>query len=107
MHDLACRIRRVSRLSGNFTLRSGGVSDTYFDKYRFEADPVLLLAIAHAMAPLIPSGSDALAGLEMGGIPIITMLSPKPHSVDGVMGRGDFSFPLLFSKGMRLSWRVG
>jgi len=27
------------------------------------------------MAPLIPSGCDALAGLEMGGIPIVTMLS--------------------------------
>jgi orotate phosphoribosyltransferase len=75
MHDLARRIRMASTLSGNFTLRSGRVSDTYFDKYRFEADPVLLLAIANAMAPLIPSGSDALAGLEMGGIPIVTMLS--------------------------------
>jgi len=75
MDDLARRIRMASKLSGNFTLRSGRVSDTYFDKYRFEADPVLLLAIASAMAPLIPSGSDALAGLEMGGIPIVTMLS--------------------------------
>jgi orotate phosphoribosyltransferase len=75
MQDLARRIRMASVLSGNFTLRSGRVSDTYFDKYRFEADPVLLLAIANAMAPLIPSGSDALAGLEMGGIPIVTMLS--------------------------------
>jgi orotate phosphoribosyltransferase len=75
MDDLARRIRMASKLSGNFTLRSGRVSDTYFDKYRFEADPVLLLAIANAMAPLIPSGSDALAGLEMGGIPIVTMLS--------------------------------
>lgn len=75
MDDLARRIRVASKLSGNFTLRSGRVSDTYFDKYRFEADPVLLLAIANAMAPLIPSGSDALAGLEMGGIPIVTMLS--------------------------------
>jgi orotate phosphoribosyltransferase len=27
------------------------------------------------MAPLIPSGANALAGLEMGGIPIVTMLS--------------------------------
>jgi orotate phosphoribosyltransferase len=75
MDDLARRIRMASKLSGNFTLRSGKVSDTYFDKYRFEADPALLLAIAHAMAPLIPSGCDALAGLEMGGIPIVTMLS--------------------------------
>jgi orotate phosphoribosyltransferase len=75
MDDLARRIRMASKLSGNFTLRSGRVSDTYFDKYRFEADPALLLAIANAMAPLIPAGSDALAGLEMGGIPIVTMLS--------------------------------
>jgi orotate phosphoribosyltransferase len=75
MDDLARRIGTASKLSGIFTLRSGRVSDTYFDKYRFEADPPLLLAIASAMAPLIPSGSDALAGLEMGGIPIVTMLS--------------------------------
>jgi orotate phosphoribosyltransferase len=52
MDDLARRIRMASKLSGNFTLRSGRVSDTCFDKYRFEADPVLLLTIAHAMAPL-------------------------------------------------------
>jgi orotate phosphoribosyltransferase len=75
MDDLARRIRMVSKLSGKFTLRSGAASDTYFDKYRFEADPNLLLAIANAMAPLVPSGSNALAGLEMGGIPIVTMLS--------------------------------
>jgi orotate phosphoribosyltransferase len=75
MDDLARRIGMASKLAGSFTLRSGKVSDTYFDKYRFEADPALLLAIANAMAPLIPSSSDALAGLEMGGIPIVTMLS--------------------------------
>ena len=74
MDDLARRIRMVSKLSGTFTLRSGAASETYFDKYRFEADPKLLLAIANAMAPLVPSGSNALAGLEMGGIPIVTML---------------------------------
>jgi orotate phosphoribosyltransferase len=51
------------------------VSDTYFDKYQFEADPQLLLAIAVAMKPLIPAGVEVLAGLEMGGIPIVTMLS--------------------------------
>src|ERR1700674_5128993 len=75
MDDLARRIRMASKLSGNFTLRSGVVSDTYFDKYRFEADPVLLLAIAKAMAPMIPPDVNAVAGLEMGGIPIVTLLS--------------------------------
>jgi orotate phosphoribosyltransferase len=72
---IARRIREVSKLSGDFLLRSGKRSNTYFDKYRFESDPVLLKAIAEAMAPLIPAGTEVLGGLEMGGIPIVTMLS--------------------------------
>ena len=72
---LPARIRRSARVSGRFTLRSGMVSDTYFDKYQFESDPQLLLAIAGEMAKLVPAGTEVLAGLEMGGIPIVTMLS--------------------------------
>ncbi len=73
--DLAGRIRSVSRLTGSFTLRSGRVSDEYFDKYQFEADPVLLADIAEAMAPLVPDGTEVLAGLELGGVPVVTALS--------------------------------
>lgn len=73
--ELARQIHQVSSLRGEFTLRSGVRADRYFDKYRFEGDPVLLAAIAGAMAPLIPDGVDALAGLEMGGIPLVTALS--------------------------------
>ena len=73
--ELARRIHAASHLTGTFTLRSGAVSNEYFDKYRFEADPVLLRDIAEAAAPLIPDGVDALAGLELGGIPLATMLS--------------------------------
>jgi orotate phosphoribosyltransferase len=69
------RIKSCARLTGSFTLRSGKLSDTYFDKYQFEADPQLLSAIAQAMAALVPPGTEVLAGLEMGGIPIVTMLS--------------------------------
>lgn len=72
--DLARRIVAVSRLHGTFTLRSGRVSDTYFDKYRFEADPVLLRAIAGQLAALVPAEAEVLAGLEMGGIPVVTAL---------------------------------
>ncbi len=61
--------------SGQFTLRSGAVSGTYFDKYQFESDPVLLRAIAERMAELIPPDTDILAGLEMGSIPVVTVLS--------------------------------
>ena len=73
--ELARRIHEVSSLQGEFLLRSGTTSDRYFDKYRFEADPELLLAIARALRPLVPPGVDALAGLEMGGIPLATALA--------------------------------
>jgi orotate phosphoribosyltransferase len=73
--ELSRRIFEVSNLKGDFLLRSGQTSNEYFDKYLFEADPVLLKAIAEAMSALVPVGTDELAGLEMGGIPIATMLS--------------------------------
>jgi orotate phosphoribosyltransferase len=73
--QLARRIYEISNLRGEFTLRSGVVADRYFDKYRFESDPQLLADIARALRPLVPSGVDALAGLEMGGIPLVTALS--------------------------------
>jgi orotate phosphoribosyltransferase len=73
--DLARRIHAAAHLTGTFTLRSGAVSNEYFDKYRFESDPPLLRAIAEAAAPLVPAGIDALAGLELGGVPLATMLS--------------------------------
>ncbi len=73
--QLAQQINKVARLNGTFRLRSGVTSSEYFDKYRFEADPVLLKAIATSLAARLPDHSEALAGLEMGGIPIATMLS--------------------------------
>ena len=73
--DLARRIYAAAHLTGTFTLRSGVVSHEYFDKYRFESDPELLGDIAQATAALVPAAIDALAGLELGGIPLVTMLS--------------------------------
>lgn len=75
--DLAHRVRDRSRLTGNFVLRSGRVTDEYFDKYQFEADPVLLNELARAMVRLIPAGTQVLAGLEMGGIPVVTALGQE------------------------------
>jgi orotate phosphoribosyltransferase len=72
---LARRIYETAHITGEFTLRSGAKSSEYFDKYLFEANPKLLRDIAKAMAPLVPPGIEALAGLEMGGIPLATMLS--------------------------------
>ena len=72
--DLARRIHAASHLTGEFTLRSGRTATEYFDKYRFEADPELLDEIARRMAPLVPPATEVLAGLEMGGIPVVTVL---------------------------------
>jgi orotate phosphoribosyltransferase len=67
--DVRCRLR------GRFTLRSGQVSHEYLDKYRFESDPVLLQRVIARMHGLVPAGTDLLGGLELGGVPLATMLS--------------------------------
>ena len=71
----AKKIYEVSHLVGEFKLRSGIVSNEYFDKYLFESDPELLHEISLYMKELIPEETDLLAGLEMGGIPIATAVS--------------------------------
>ncbi|GAB4009472.1 orotate phosphoribosyltransferase [Nocardioides ultimimeridianus] len=73
--DLAADIDATCRLTGEFTLRSGQVSTEYFDKYLFEADPLLLARVAREMAQLLPADTELLGGLEMGGIPIATTIS--------------------------------
>lgn len=72
---LAKKVYQKCYLTGEFLLRSGQTSNEYFDKYRFEADPEVLKAVAQALVPMLPTGIEALAGLEMGGIPIATALS--------------------------------
>lgn len=76
--DLAQLARDVGarcRLRGEFTLRSGQVSSEYFDKYLFEADPGLLRRVTDRMSLLLPAQTAMLGGLELGGIPLVTMLS--------------------------------
>jgi orotate phosphoribosyltransferase len=73
---LAARVFHACHLTGEFKLRSGAMSHEYFDKYLLESEPELLREITAQMKPLLPTeGVDALAGLEMGGIPLATMLS--------------------------------
>jgi orotate phosphoribosyltransferase len=73
--QLAAEIYRAAHLTGEFKLRSGKTSEHYFDKYLFESNPILLAAIAEQLAPMIPDGTEVLAGLEMGGVPVATALS--------------------------------
>ncbi|MGJ6980270.1 orotate phosphoribosyltransferase [Aestuariimicrobium soli] len=74
---LAHDINATCRLRGTFTLRSGQVADTYFDKYLFEAQPALLERVSSEMVGLVPEGTELLGGLELGGVPIATMVSAK------------------------------
>ena len=73
--SLGADIDAAARLTGSFKLRSGAISDTYFDKYRFEGDPKLLQRVARRMLELVPAGAEILAGLELGGVPIATAMS--------------------------------
>ncbi|MFC7242129.1 orotate phosphoribosyltransferase [Catellatospora aurea] len=74
LDELAREVDAACRLRGEFLLRSGRTATEYFDKYRFEADPVLLDALAGRLAALVPAGIEVLAGLEMGGIAVVTAL---------------------------------
>ena len=51
-NELGMKIYNSSHITGEFLLRSGQISNEYFDKYKFESDPVLLKAIAEELAKL-------------------------------------------------------
>ncbi len=75
--SLAADVDACCRLTGEFTLRSGQVASEYFDKYLFESDPQLLARVVAQMVDLVPEGTELLGGLELGGIPIATVLSAR------------------------------
>lgn len=62
---------------GDFTLSSGRKSSYYVDKYIFETNPACLAAIGDRIAGLIPIGSQRLAGIEIGSIPLAAVASVK------------------------------
>lgn len=72
---LAADIYAACHLTGTFTLRSGRQATEYFDKYQISGNPGLLGRVVHDMAALIPAGTEVLAGLELGAVPIAAMLS--------------------------------
>jgi orotate phosphoribosyltransferase len=73
--DLGRAIYNAAQRRGSFVLRSGRVATEYFDKYQFEGDPRLLHDIAVALVPMVPPDTDALAGLELGGVPVATAMA--------------------------------
>lgn len=78
---LATRIAEVALLRGEFTLRSGRKSNYYLDKYRFETQPDVLLALGKLFAERVRPGVDRIAGAELGAVPlaaVTSMASGKP-----------------------------
>lgn len=73
--QLAKEIYSISHITGEFKLRSGAISNEYFDKYLFESKPQLLIEIALHLLDILPQEYDVIAGLELGGIPIAVVLA--------------------------------
>lgn len=74
--ELAQAIKAAAYLEGDFVLSSGKRSQYYLDKWRFETEPGLLREIAAHLAALLPTPPpDRLAGVELGGVPLVTALS--------------------------------
>ncbi|MFF7092117.1 orotate phosphoribosyltransferase [Streptomyces rubradiris] len=72
---LAARIAATACVTDAFTLADGQVLDSYFDEYRLAADPRLLHDVADAMSASVPEGAEVLAGVELGGVPLVVALS--------------------------------
>lgn len=73
--SLAARLTEVACVARPFTLHDGRTLDSYFDEYRLAADSQLLHDVADAMSTLIPQHADVLAGIELGGVPLVVALS--------------------------------
>ena len=76
-NSLARDIDSTCRLTGDFLLRSGQRATEYFDKYLFEAEPALLARVVEELVGLVPADTEVLGGLELGGVPIATVLSQR------------------------------
>jgi orotate phosphoribosyltransferase len=64
------------------------VSDYYIDKYRFTTRPALLQRLADALASLVPTGTQRIAGTVLGAVPLATALSLRT-GIPAVFVRSD------------------
>ncbi len=72
---LVARLAGTACVTGPFALADGQLLGTYFDEYRLAANPRLLHDVAASMAALVPPDAQVLAGIELGGVPIVVALS--------------------------------
>ncbi|MFF0427764.1 orotate phosphoribosyltransferase [Streptomyces sp. NPDC004520] len=75
LSDLPVRLAETALVTAPFHLADGARIDSYFDEYRLAADPELLRDTAAAMAALVPDDAQLLAGIELGGVPLVVALS--------------------------------
>jgi orotate phosphoribosyltransferase len=73
--DLTARLAETACITAPFQLADGTRLDAYFDEYRLAANPALLRDTATAMAGLVPDSAQLLAGIELGGVPLVVALS--------------------------------
>ena len=88
MTSLASRIVDAAYLEGDFLLRSGRRSRYYLDKYRFTTEPSLLRDIGQALAARLPTGTQRVAGPELGAVPLATAVS-LATGLPSVLVRGE------------------
>lgn len=69
--DLASRVREAALLEGDFVLSSGKRSRFYVDKYLFSTEPGLLRDLAREISARLPAGTERLAGVELGAVPLV------------------------------------
>ncbi|KKK91801.1 hypothetical protein LCGC14_2709300 [marine sediment metagenome] len=80
--------QKIAYLEGEFELRSGKKSNYYLDKYLFETEPIILIAIASMLADYAfpwtglrseSSYATVVAGMELGGVALATATSIDCH----------------------------
>ncbi|WP_405136332.1 hypothetical protein [Nocardia sp. NBC_01388] len=68
--DLASRVVRDLNLPAGMN-----GSESNVDKFRLQADPRLLRDLATLVADALPSDTEVLVGMELGGVPLATAVS--------------------------------
>lgn len=78
--ETCCRVKR--------SVGHGSTRDArdHFDIYRLASSPALLRALAELMATLLPPQTEVLGGLDLGGLPIATVMS-QVTGLPGVLVR--------------------
>jgi orotate phosphoribosyltransferase len=62
-------------LEGDFVLSSGKKSPFYVDKYLFSTEPDLLRDLAQEISARLPTGTQRLAGVELGAVPLVAAVA--------------------------------